>query len=73
MNAMVAIWTIVLLIKQLSTMHDYTLGQSIKRALIIVAGIAVLWFVCFTLYVLTMNIVDFVETIWLESLLISSY
>jgi len=73
MNTLVALWTVILLIKQLSAMHNYTLGQSIQRALIIVAGIAVLWFVCFTLYVLTMNIVDFVETIWLESLLLSSH
>lgn len=71
-NVLVAFWTAVLLLKQLSAMNDYTLGQAIWRAVIIIAGIAVLWFVCFTLYVLTMNIVDFVETIWLEMLLITS-
>ena len=71
-NGLIVLWTAVLLLKQLSAMNDYTFGQSLWRALIILAGIAVIWFVCFTLYVLTMNIVDFVETIWLETQLITS-
>lgn len=66
LNALITVWVLLLFFTNLKMLNGYTVGKTIKVALLSLATIVFIWFLIFIFYSLTLQVLDFIRMILLE-------